>query len=112
MAAGPPWPPSSIADRPRATPNKTCVERLSFITTHREIVYMNGLLSTRQAADRLGVSEATVRRWSDQGVLPVRRVGKRGERRFRLPDLEALVGERAEAVQPSRPPVPSAQVRR
>ncbi len=42
-----------------------------------------GLLSTREAAERLGVSEASVRRWSDRGALPVQRVGKRRERRFR-----------------------------
>src|SRR2546427_10228583 len=41
-----------------------------------------GWLSTRQAAKRLGVSEASVRRWSDRGLLPVQRVGKRLERRF------------------------------
>jgi excisionase family DNA binding protein len=46
-------------------------------------------LSTRQAAERLGVSEASVRRWSDEGRLPVRRVGKRRERRFRLEDVES-----------------------
>ena len=45
------------------------------------------LLSTRQAAERLGVSEASVRRWSDRGALPVQRIGKRGERRFKLEHL-------------------------
>jgi len=45
-------------------------------------------LSTRQAAERLGVSEASVRRWSDRGVIPVQRVGKRRERRFRPEHLD------------------------
>ena len=45
-------------------------------------------LSTRQAAERLGVSEASVRRWSDRGLLPVQRVGKRLERRFKAEHLE------------------------
>lgn len=40
------------------------------------------MLSTREVADRLGVSEASVRRWSDTGRLPVKRMGKRRERRF------------------------------
>jgi excisionase family DNA binding protein len=48
-------------------------------------------LSTRQAAERLGVSEASVRRWSDRGVLRVQRVGKRRERRFKPEDVERFV---------------------
>src|SRR5216684_1340687 len=47
-------------------------------------------LSTREAAARLGVSEASVRRWSDRGVLPVQRVGKRGERRFKAEHVEGF----------------------
>src|SRR5690348_10374380 len=47
-----------------------------------------GWLSTRQAAKRLGVSEASVRRWSDRGALPVQRVGKRLERRFKPEHVE------------------------
>src|SRR3989475_7155797 len=45
-------------------------------------------LSTQQAAERLGVSEASVRRWSDRGLLPVQRVGKRLERRFKPEHVE------------------------
>jgi excisionase family DNA binding protein len=48
------------------------------------------LMSTRQVAERLGVSEASVRRWSDQGVLPVQRVGRRGERRFKPEHVEGF----------------------
>ena len=47
------------------------------------------MLSTREVAERLGVSEASVRRWGDSGRLPVRRAGKRRERRFRPEDVEA-----------------------
>src|SRR2546430_16712463 len=47
-----------------------------------------GWLSTLQAAKRLGVSEASVRRWSDRGLLPVQRVGKRLERRFKPEHVE------------------------
>src|SRR3989442_9421318 len=47
-----------------------------------------GWLSTGQAAKRLGVSEASVRRWSDRGLLPVQRVGKRLERRFKPEHVE------------------------
>lgn len=49
---------------------------------------MDDLLSTSQAAELLGVSEASVRRWSDRGSIPVQRVGKRRERRFRVADLD------------------------
>jgi excisionase family DNA binding protein len=44
-------------------------------------------LNTEDAARYLGVSEASVRRWSDQGLLPVRRIGRRGARRFTQADL-------------------------
>src|SRR2546421_3243033 len=48
-------------------------------------------LSTLQAAKRLGVSEASVRRWSDRGLLPVHRVGKRQERRFKPEHVDRFV---------------------
>jgi transcriptional repressor of dcmA and dcmR len=53
------------------------------------------LLSTSAAAALLGVSEASVRRWSDQGRLQVQRVGRRRERRFAEQDVQAFlrVGE-------------------
>ena len=38
----------------------------------------------------LGVSEASVRRWSDAGLLASHRVGRRGERRFARSDLLGL----------------------
>ena len=64
-------------------------------------------LSTRQAAKRLGVSEASVRRWSDRGLLPVQRVGKRLERRFKLEHVERFAAptRRGPAVASDRPQV-------
>ena len=56
-------------------------------------------LSTLQAAKRLGVSEASVRRWSDRGLLPVQRVGKRLERRFKAEHVDRFV-----APAPAGPP--------
>jgi hypothetical protein len=38
------------------------------------------------------VSEASIRRWSDAGLLPVRRIGGRRERRFREADLIQYLG--------------------
>jgi excisionase family DNA binding protein len=58
---------------------------------------MGEWLNTREAAAKLGVSEASVRRWSDEGVLPVRRVGKRRERRFRVEDVDEFESPRRAA---------------
>ena len=47
-------------------------------------------LRVQQAADLLGVSATTMRRWADDGRLPSRRTPS-GQRRFRLNDLKAVV---------------------
>jgi transcriptional repressor of dcmA and dcmR len=49
------------------------------------------LLNTAEAARFLRVSQASIRRWSDSGLLPARRVGGRRERRFTEPDLLAFL---------------------
>jgi transcriptional repressor of dcmA and dcmR len=54
----------------------------------------NTLLNTREAAQFLRVSEASIRRWSDLGLLPAHRVGRRRERRFAQADLRFFL-ERA-----------------
>jgi hypothetical protein len=51
------------------------------------------LLNTREAARFLRVSEASIRRWSDSGLLPTQRVGRRRERRFVQGDLVAFLGQ-------------------
>jgi excisionase family DNA binding protein len=51
------------------------------------------LLNTKEAAGLLRVSEASIRRWSDSGLLPARRVGRRRERRFERFELERFLGE-------------------
>ena len=53
----------------------------------------DSLLNTREAAQLLRVSEASIRRWSDSGLLPARRVGRRRERRFDRSELESFLGE-------------------
>src|SRR5713226_1485108 len=50
------------------------------------------MLNTKEAARFLRVSEASIRRWSDAGLLPARRVGRRRERRFSESDLESFLG--------------------
>ncbi|HEY8641616.1 MAG TPA: helix-turn-helix domain-containing protein, partial [Candidatus Dormibacteraeota bacterium] len=66
---------------------------------------MSDLYSTRAAASYLRVSEASVRRWADAGLIAVQRIGLRQERRFALADLQrfAEAGRRA-ASQPFGPP--------
>jgi excisionase family DNA binding protein len=52
---------------------------------------MAEMLDTREAAELLGVSEASVRRWGDGGLFPMQRVGQRRQRRFRRDDLLAFL---------------------
>lgn len=49
------------------------------------------LLTTREAATFLKVSEASIRRWTDSGLLPTRRVGRRRARRLREEDLRTFM---------------------
>ena len=50
------------------------------------------LLTTKQVADRLGVSVATVNRWAREGALPVsvKAPGERGARLYRADEIERL----------------------
>lgn len=64
---------------------------------------MGALHNTKSAAALLGVSEASIRRWSDAGLLPVQRVGRRGDRRFDDADLRRFAA--------SLPAVPAVAVK-
>ncbi|TET14180.1 MAG: DNA-binding protein [Dehalococcoidia bacterium] len=46
------------------------------------------MLSTGEAARMLGLHVNTVRRWDNWGILYSRRVGPRGDRRFRKDEIE------------------------
>jgi excisionase family DNA binding protein len=59
----------------------------------------NDLLDIGEAARFLSVSETSLRRWTNAGILPCLRVGHRRERRFRRADLLAFMEQ-----QPSRSP--------
>jgi excisionase family DNA binding protein len=61
----------------------------------------DSLLNTDEAARYLRVSEASIRRWSDSGLLSARRVGRRRERRFSIADLQEFLGQRSGAPQPA-----------
>lgn len=51
------------------------------------------LLNTREAARYLQVSEASIRRWANGGLLHASRVGRRRARRFREEDLRGFMGQ-------------------
>src|SRR3989442_10562052 len=57
------------------------------------------LLDIKQAAQFLGVSETSLRRWTNAGLLACLRVGRRRERRFRRADLLDFL-EKGEAGSP------------
>jgi excisionase family DNA binding protein len=48
------------------------------------------LLNVSEAAAYLGVSAASLRKWSDQGIVPVYRTPG-GQRRYALTDLEDFI---------------------
>jgi transcriptional repressor of dcmA and dcmR len=53
------------------------------------------LLDIREAAEFLNVSETSLRRWTNAGILPCLRIGRRRERRFRRADLLAFMEQPA-----------------
>ncbi|MDT8379951.1 MAG: MEDS domain-containing protein [Desulfotignum sp.] len=57
---------------------------------------MEKLLNVRQAAALLNVSQMTVRRWTNDGLLPCFRIGKKRERRFSEPNLLAFIAGRTD----------------
>jgi len=52
-----------------------------------------GMLRTGEACRILYVSGNTLRRWNKLGIINAYRVGPRGDRRFRLEDVTALLAE-------------------
>jgi excisionase family DNA binding protein len=60
-------------------------------------VGMNRLFNVSQAANFLGVSAASVRKWSDAGLLPTYRTPG-GQRRYSLDDLEEFLWSMREPV--------------
>jgi transcriptional repressor of dcmA and dcmR len=57
---------------------------------------MEKLLNVRQTAALLNVSQMTVRRWTNDGLLPCFRIGKKRERRFSELDLHAFIAGRTD----------------
>jgi excisionase family DNA binding protein len=69
------------------------------------VMVSNSLLNTEEAARFLRVSEASIRRWSDAGLLPARRVGRRRERRFTQSELVQFLGLPTSRTEPPAGPV-------
>lgn len=59
------------------------------------------LLDISEAARFLNVSETSLRRWTNAGILPCLRIGRRRERRFRRADLLAFLEQPAAAQHPT-----------
>ncbi|HYP52226.1 MAG TPA: helix-turn-helix domain-containing protein [Pyrinomonadaceae bacterium] len=65
-------------------------------------------LTSRETARLLGVSEASVKRWADSGLLPTEKTAG-GHRRFRPEDVARFRRENARDASPQpSTPVPSA----
>jgi hypothetical protein len=61
------------------------------------------LLNTAEAARFLRVSQASIRRWSDAGLLSSRRIGRRRERRFAESDLVQFLNSTEARSGPQQP---------
>jgi excisionase family DNA binding protein len=66
------------------------------------------IISTKQVAQVLGVSEATVKRWSDAGTLRCFRTPG-GHRKFRLRDVKAFLADQAQGDAPEPQVAPPSQ---
>ena len=49
------------------------------------------LLRIKEAAEMLGISTETFRRWDREGKLPAVRVSDHGDRRYKLEDLKKFI---------------------
>src|SRR6185436_1298410 len=71
---------------------------------------LDATLSVTRAARLLGVHPNTIRAWSDAGRLRHFRINRRGDRRYRLGDLQHFLA--AEGGSPVRPPGRTARLDR
>jgi excisionase family DNA binding protein len=60
-------------------------------------------LKTADAAEFLGVSQNTLRKWAAQGSIPMQRNPVNGYRLFRRKDLESFLQQIAKSVPPKKP---------
>jgi excisionase family DNA binding protein len=53
----------------------------------------NNLLTIKQVSELLNIHPNTLRRWCEEGRIPVLRVTTRGDRRFRREDVQRYLDE-------------------
>lgn len=54
---------------------------------------MDKMLTPREVAELLHVHTNTLRRWSDKGIVVAYRINPRGDRRYRLQDIERFLAQ-------------------
>jgi len=69
------------------------VTRVTVKTGDKNIGQTDGMLRTGEACRILYISCNTLRRWNKMGIINAYRVGPRGDRRFRVEDVNALLAE-------------------
>jgi excisionase family DNA binding protein len=55
--------------------------------------HMDDMLTVREVARLLHVHPNTLRRWSDKGRIVAYRINPRGDRRYRLQDIDSLLAQ-------------------
>jgi excisionase family DNA binding protein len=53
----------------------------------------NNLLTLKQVSELLNIHSNTLRRWCEEGRIPVLRITTRGDRRFRREDVQRYLDE-------------------
>ena len=67
-----------------------------------EMKKLSEYVKTAEAAETLGVSQTTLRKWAETGKIPVRRNPANGYRMFLRDDLENFLREAAKPVHMTR----------
>jgi excisionase family DNA binding protein len=64
------------------------------------MIKLTDYVKTAEAAEILGVSQNTLRKWAGEGAIPMHRNPANGYRLFRKSDLEAFLRKTAKPVKP------------
>jgi excisionase family DNA binding protein len=54
---------------------------------------MDDMLTVREVAELLHIHTNTLRRWSDKGIIVAYRINPRGDRRYRLQDIDCYLAQ-------------------